>query len=139
MKELNFPPGAARPGGSPAALPAHQGHSRDTRRCKNNITWRLLVLQTWGSGGQVGGGHQGRPDQQGVQAEGREAGPGAGPPRRRYNGAKVFDLVLGGYAEASQGVWTLLGHMANFQLRKLGLARGSSSDKELAILRAPTG
>ena len=46
-----------------------------------------------------------------------------------------MDLVLGGYSEASQGVWTLLGHMANCRLRKLGLARGSpGSDKELAIL-----
>ena len=46
-----------------------------------------------------------------------------------------MDLVLGGYAEASQGVWTLLGHMANCRLRKLGLARGSpGSEKELAIL-----
>ena len=47
----------------------------------------------------------------------------------------MLDLVLGGYAEGSQGVWTLLGHMANCRLRKLGLARGSpGSQKELAIL-----
>ena len=39
------------------------------------------------------------------------------------------------FCEASQGVWTLLGHMANCRLRKLGLARGSpGSHKELAIL-----
>ena len=54
---------------------------------------------------------------------------------RRYAGGQVLDLVLGGYAEGSQGVWTLLGHMANCRLRKLGLARGSpGSQKELAIL-----
>ena len=36
---------------------------------------------------------------------------------------------------ASEGVWTLLSHMANSRLSKLGLARGSpGSEQELALI-----
>ena len=47
----------------------------------------------------------------------------------------VLDLVFGGEGSASEGVWTLLGHMANSRLNKLGLARGSpGSQQELALI-----
>ena len=61
-----------------------------------------------------------------------------GPALRRlqqYEGGVVLDLVFGGEGSASEGVWTLLGHMANSRLSKLGLARGSpGSQKELALI-----
>ena len=45
----------------------------------------------------------------------------------------MLDLVFGGEGSASEGVWTLLGHMANSRLNKLGLARGSS-EQQLALI-----
>ena len=43
--------------------------------------------------------------------------------------------MFGGEGSASEGVWTLLGHMANSRLLKLGLARGSpGSQQELATI-----
>ena len=63
---------------------------------------------------------------------------GNGPALRRlqqYEGGVVLDLVFGGEGSASEGVWTLLGHMANSRLSKLGLARGSpGSQQELALI-----
>jgi hypothetical protein len=54
---------------------------------------------------------------------------------RQYEGGNVLDLVFGGYSECSEGVWTLLGHMANSRLKKLGLARGSpGSQQELSLI-----
>ena len=63
---------------------------------------------------------------------------GPGPALRRlqqYQGGEVLDLVFGGEGSASEGVWTLPGHMANCRLMKLGLARGSpGSQQELATI-----